>query len=157
MIPAPTKSMPPVPIQPPNRTTCRFVMKYPQTTELLIQYQSERDYVLTCLLASNFFRCLGREVNSKELYRVGRHQSSLPRAFRVVYRYRRRCREERRQRGPYRALDRQKAWGRPALSRPREDMKVNMSHLANRFQGKGMVEYRAFLTNRPGRYTRRSI
>lgn len=137
MIPAPTKSMPPVPIQPPNRTTCRFVMKYPQTTELLIQYQSERDYVLTCLLANNFFRCLGREVNSKELYRVGRHQSSLPRVFRVVYRYRRRCREER--------------------PRPREDMKVNMSHLANRCQGKGMVEYRAFLTNRPGRYTRRSI
>lgn len=88
--------------------------------------------------------------------RLGRHQSSMPKGVRVMYRRRRCCKRERRQRGSYRALDRQIPWGRPALPWTMQDTKGKMSHLVNYCQEKSMVGDCGLLTNWPGRYTRRS-
>lgn len=41
---------------------------------------------------NNFFCSPGRTIGSERLYGAGKHQSSLPRVFVVVYRSQRRCR-----------------------------------------------------------------
>ena len=100
-------------------------------------------------ICSNFLCTPGRSASSRGLYKMRRHYSSLPRFIGVVYRCRRRLREQRRQRGPYRAPDRQKQWRQHAFSRNRQYMKGKMSHIANHCQEKSLMEYCDFLAYRP--------